>query len=202
MIEKLHGKAIPVVRTDREDTARRLVDWLGEAGMTIFEITTSVPNHTAIVRDLAREMDLLVGMGTVLDAETAEAAVAAGAAFLVSPCVVPEVIAVGRAAGVPVIPGAATPTEALTAHRAGAAAVKLFPSRQLGGPGFLKAVASVLPTVSLVPTGGIEIDDAGDYFAAGAFAIGLGSQLAKESEIESGDKAAVIERARRLAAYT
>ncbi|WP_018699734.1 bifunctional 4-hydroxy-2-oxoglutarate aldolase/2-dehydro-3-deoxy-phosphogluconate aldolase [Amorphus coralli] len=198
--ERLKHTAIPVVRTGIERSARVLVDWLREGGMSVFEITTSVPGHDAIVRDLAGDPDALVGMGTVLDADGARRAIDAGADFLVSPCVVPEVIETAVAAGCPVIAGAATPTEVLAAHRTGATAVKIFPIRQLGGHAYLKAVRSVLPFVGLVPTGGIEIDEVDAYFQAGALAVGLGSQLARDAEIEAGDKAPIVERASRLAA--
>lgn len=173
--------------------------WLIHGGLTILEITTTVPGYAGLVTKLAADPRLLVGTGTVLDAATAEAAVEAGSRFLVSPCLVPDVIAVGKAAEVPVIPGAATPTEVLTAHRAGAAAVKLFPAEQLGGPGFLKAVRSVLPEVPLMPTGGIALEQVLEYISAGAFAVGLGSQLASQREIAAGARDEIIARAIRLA---
>ncbi|WP_119167901.1 bifunctional 4-hydroxy-2-oxoglutarate aldolase/2-dehydro-3-deoxy-phosphogluconate aldolase [Algihabitans albus] len=198
-LERLRGKAIPVVRSESTEQARKLSGWLIQGGLTILEITTTVPGHADLVAELAADSRLLVGTGTVLDAATAQTAVEAGCRFLVSPCLVPEVIAVGQAAGVPVVPGAATPTEVLTAHRAGAAAVKLFPAEQLGGPSFLKAVRSVLPEVLLIPTGGIALERVSDYFAAGAFAVGLGSQLADAREIAADARDQILARAVRLA---
>ena len=199
VLERLRGKAIPVVRCESTEQAGELSEWLIQGGLTILEITTTVPGYADLVAKLTTDARLLVGTGTVLDAATAQAAVQAGARFLVSPCLVPEVIAVGRAANLPVIPGAATPTEILTAHRAGAAAVKLFPAEQLGGPGFLKAVRSVLPEVLLLPTGGIALEQVSDYFSAGAFAVGLGSQLASQREITAGARDEIVARAIRLA---
>ncbi len=198
-LARLRGRAVPVVRTASAAGARRLTDWLVAGGLSVVEVTTSVPGYTGLVAELARDPRLLVGTGTVLDAATAERALAAGSRFLVSPCVVPEVIELGRAAGVPVVPGAATPSEVLAAWRAGATAVKLFPIRQLGGPGFLKAVRSVLPEVPLMPTGGVELDEIDSYLAAGAFAVGLGSQLASAREIAEGARETIIARAARLA---
>lgn len=197
-LERLRGQAIPVIRTGRTEEARRLVGWLRDGGLRVFEITTSVPGWDGLIRELGQDPDLLVGAGTVLDAAAAEAAIAAGSRFLVSPCVVPEVVAAGRSAGLPTVPGAATPTEVLTAHRAGAAAVKLFPIAQLGGPGFLRAVRSVLPEVPLIPTGGIEPEEVRDYLANGALAVGLGSQLAGPTDLERGAREAVVARATRL----
>lgn len=199
VLKRLAGQVVPVIRTGSLQTARTLIDWLAEGGIRVFEITTTVPDHMTLLRDLAGDPALLCGMGTVLDRGTAEAALAHGARFLVSPCTVAEVIEVGRATGFPVLPGAATPTEVFEAHRLGAAAVKIFPARQLGGPGFLKAVRSVLPTVPLVPTGGIEMDDIQDYFDAGALAVGMGGQLAAEADATAGRRDRVLERARRIA---
>lgn len=202
LLDALRGRAVPVIRTATTDQARTLIDWLSEGGLRVFEVTTTVPGWDGLVAELAGRDGVLVGTGTVLDAATARAAIAAGSRFLVSPCVVGEAIAAGRDAGVPVIPGAATPTEVLDAHRAGAAAVKLFPIRQLGGPGFLKAVKSVLPDIALMPTGGIELDEIAAYFEAGAAAVGLGGQLASGAEIAAGARATVVARAQRLAEAT
>jgi len=201
VLDRLRGRVVPVIRTGSASSARALVDALAAGGLTIFEITTSVPDHAALLAELARNDRLLVGMGTVLDAVAAHAAIDAGARFVVSPCVVPEVVEAAAARGVPAIPGAATPTEVLAAWRAGAAAVKCFPARQLGGPAFLKAVRSVLPDVPLIPTGGIELDDIDAYLAAGAHAVGMGGQLAAEADAGSPDRlAAATERARAIAA--
>ncbi len=189
-----------MIRTGRTDQARQLVEWLHEGGLEIFEITATVPGHAELVAELASDPRLLVGTGTVLDVATAEAAIAAGSRFLVSPCMLPEVVAAGLAAQVPVLAGAATPTEALAAHRAGASAVKLFPIAQLGGPGFLAAVRSVLPELRLMPTGGVELAEVDGYFAAGAFAVGLGSQLAGPRDAETGAREAVVARAASLVA--
>ncbi|WP_088344626.1 MULTISPECIES: bifunctional 4-hydroxy-2-oxoglutarate aldolase/2-dehydro-3-deoxy-phosphogluconate aldolase [Rhodomicrobium] len=198
-LDHLAGKAIPVVRFDAASDARIAVDWLREGGLTIFEITATVPNFTALIAELAARPDLLIGAGTLLDAETAAAAIEAGAKFLVSPCFVAEVAEAGARAALPVFPGAATPTEVLNAHRAGAAAVKVFPAKQLGGPGYISALRSVFPHIPLMPTGGITLDDAGDYLRAGAVALGMGGQLVTVADIRAGRRDEVVARAARLA---
>ena len=201
VLGRLKGKAVPVIRTGNDETARRVVEWLREGGMSIFEITATVPGYAQLIKELANESSLLVGAGTILDDAAAKAAVDAGAQFIVSPCTVPDVIEAGRKAAVPVVAGAATPSEALEAHRHGAAAVKLFPARQLGGPGFVKALRSVFPNIAFIPTGGIEIDEISSYLAAGAHAVGLGSQIASETEIAAGERDKIVMRAAGLAQH-
>lgn len=201
---QLRAQVIPVIRMGQAKTALTAVEWLHEGGMGIFEITASVPGYLEVIAELSAREDLLVGAGTLLEAEEARKAAQAGARFLVSPCLVPEVIEAGTEASVPVIPGTATPTETLQAHRLGAAAVKVFPARQLGGPGYLKALGSVLPEIPVIPTGGIDIDEVDAYFAAGAFAVGMGGQLVTQANVEAherGDTSAketVLAKARRL----
>lgn len=211
-LTQLRARIIPVIRMQDAKMALTAVDWLHEGGLRIFEITASVPGYLEVIAQLADRKDLLVGAGTLLEAEDARKAAEAGAQFLVSPCLVPEVIEAGAEAALPTIPGTATPTEALQAHKLGAAAVKVFPARQLGGPGYLKALRSVLPDIAVIPTGGIELDEVDDYFAVGAFAVGMGSQLVTQSEIsEDGNttdensttaKQRVLARARRLASHS
>ncbi|WP_022728909.1 bifunctional 4-hydroxy-2-oxoglutarate aldolase/2-dehydro-3-deoxy-phosphogluconate aldolase [Fodinicurvata sediminis] len=210
VLRQLSAQVIPVIRMQQAETALTAVDWLHEGGIEIFEITASVPGYLEVIAKLAERKDLLVGAGTLLSAEDAHNAVKAGARFLVSPCLVPEVIEAGSEAGIPVIPGTATPTEALQAHRLGAEAVKVFPARQLGGPGYLKALRSVLPDIAVIPTGGIELDEVDGYFTAGAYAVGIGGQLVTQDEVgearttqdETGETARqrVVARARRLSA--
>lgn len=199
-IDKLKGRAIPVIRFDKAADARTAVDWLQEGGLEIFEITATVPGYAELIAELAARPDLLIGAGTILDADAASAVMQAGARFLVSPCFVAEVMEAGLRAGLPVFPGAATPTEVLQAHRAGAAAVKIFPAKQLGGPGYLAALRSVFPQIALMPTGGVTIEDAADYFRAGAIAVGMGGQLVTEADIRAGRREEVVARAARLAA--
>jgi 2-dehydro-3-deoxyphosphogluconate aldolase/(4S)-4-hydroxy-2-oxoglutarate aldolase len=201
-IDNLRGRAIPVIRFDKAADARTAVDWLGEGGLDIFEITATVPGYASLIAELASRPGILVGAGTILDAEAADAVIKAGARFLVSPCFVAEVMQAGLRAGLPVFPGAATPTEVLHAHRAGAMVVKIFPAKQLGGPGYLAALRSVFPQIPLMPTGGVGIEDAPDYFRAGAVAVGMGGQLVTEADIRAERRDDVVARATRLAALT
>jgi 2-dehydro-3-deoxyphosphogluconate aldolase / (4S)-4-hydroxy-2-oxoglutarate aldolase len=139
-----------------------------------------------------------VGAGTVLTAAQARSAVNAGARYLVTPAFVPEVIEAGAELAVPVVSGAFTPTEILAAYNAGAPLVKVFPAA-LGGPSYLRLVRDPLPHIPLVPTGGISIDQAADYLAAGAFAVGMGGQLLGDS-LRGGDLNELAMRAKRLVA--
>jgi 2-dehydro-3-deoxyphosphogluconate aldolase/(4S)-4-hydroxy-2-oxoglutarate aldolase len=143
--------------------------------------------------------EFLLGAGTVVDAATARAAIAAGAQFIVGPVFRPEVIAEAHAHEVPVMPGCFTPTEILSAWDAGADVVKVFPATALG-PGYLKDVRAPLPHVKLMPTGGVTVDNAGDWIAAGAVAVGVGSALLDAKAIASGKMAAIAENARRIVA--
>ncbi len=172
------SRVIAVLRARDAGRFGEVAAVLAEAGVRCIEFTLSSAGAVDALRAFARELPpgVALGAGTVLDASMAEAAVDAGATYLLSPAVSLDVVERGRQLGVPVIPGAFTPTEILQAWRAGAAAVKLFPA-SLGGPGYLKAVRAPLPDVPLVPTGGISVEAAPDYLAAGALAVGLGGPL-------------------------
>lgn len=186
-------KVVPVIRTDSDLEAARACDWLLEAGLDALEVTLSVPGGVALIAELAkREPEALIGAGTVLSAEEAKACIDAGASFLVAPSAVPEVQAVASAAGVPFMPGAATPSEVLARWREGAALVKIFPAKLLGGPAFLKTLKSVFPEIPLMPTGGVNPDTAADYLAAGALCVGMGGELMPKDALQTGDKKRVI----------
>ena len=190
------ARVVPVIRTGSEATARRAVDVLARAGFSIFELTMTTPGAISIVADLAGDPDRLVGAGTVMTAAEAEDCIDAGARFIVSPAVRREVADVCRARQVEVFLGAATPTEVATAHELGAAAVKLFPAAQLGGPGFVRAVRSVFPGIALMPTGGIGTGDIAAYLDAGAVCVGMGGRLVDERALAAGDDAAILAAAR------
>ncbi|MEM6357652.1 MAG: bifunctional 4-hydroxy-2-oxoglutarate aldolase/2-dehydro-3-deoxy-phosphogluconate aldolase [Pseudomonadota bacterium] len=192
------ARVAPVVRTATEAAARRGVALLAEEGFELFEITLTTPGAMEIIRDLARDPALTVGVGTVLTADEGRAALDAGASFIVSPAFVPGLVAAGG--GAPVALGAATPTEALRAHEEGAAFVKVFPAAQLGGPGFVKALRSVYPMIAIMPTGGIEADDLAGYFAAGAVCCGMGGKLVSDAALQAGDDDAIREAARAVKA--
>jgi 2-dehydro-3-deoxyphosphogluconate aldolase/(4S)-4-hydroxy-2-oxoglutarate aldolase len=194
--ELRRAKVIPVVRTSTATLAATAVDWLREAGFRIFEITMTVPEAPALIRTLAAEPGLLVGAGTVPDATAAEACLAAGARFLVTPWLDPAVVAAARHAGACALPGALTPTEVRAALAAGADAVKIFPASSAGGPAHIRALRAVFPEVPFCPTGGVEPGNAQDYLAAGAAFVGIGGSLVDERRIAAGGKAAILRAAR------
>lgn len=185
------ARAVPVVRTRTAKNAATAVAWLRDAGISIFELTMTIPDAPALIRDLASDKSLLIGAGTVADAKAADACLAAGATFLVSPWVDPTLSAPCRAAGATLMMGALTPTEVRAALAAGADVVKIFPASSAGGPPHIKALASVFPGVAFCPTGGVEPGNIAAYLAAGAAFVGIGGALVDERRIEAGDKAAI-----------
>ena len=172
------------------------VQWLRGCGIRVFEITLTIPGAVALIRDLGSDPGLLIGAGTVPDARTAEACLAAGARFIVTPWVDPGLAEPCRRAGALLILGALTPTEVRAAIAAGAGVVKIFPAASAGGPAHIRALRSVFPEIPLCPTGGVEPGNAGAYLAAGADFVGLGGALVDPRRIEAGDKAAIEAAAR------
>jgi len=187
---------VPVVRTQRADHAATAIDWLRAEGMTVFEITMTVPDAVGLIARLAAEPGLLVGAGTVPDRAAADACLAAGARFLVAPWVDAAVAEAAHAAGAIAMLGAMTPTEIRAALAAGADVVKIFPAGSAGGPGHLRSVRAVFPDVVFCPTGGVDAGNAPDYLAAGAAFVGIGGKLVDEARIAAGDQAAIRRAAR------
>lgn len=197
----LQTKVVAVIRVK---DAARLADVaaaLGRGGIKALEITMTVPGAVEIIREMARSKapGTLVGAGTVLDAGTATDVIAAGADFVVSPVCDMEMIRACRDGGVLVAPGAFTPTEIVAAWRAGADIVKVFPATSLG-PQFFRDLRGPLPQIRLMPTGGVTVENAREFLAAGAAAVGIGTALVDAKAVEAGDWAALEERARRLMA--
>lgn len=190
------ARVVPVVRTTKADLAERAVDWLRGAGITVFEITMTVPDAPGLIRRLSADPALLVGAGTVPDRAAAEACLASGAAFLVAPWVDAAVADAARAAGACALLGAMTPTEVRAARAAGADVVKIFPASSAGGPAHVKALRSVFPDVPFCPTGGVDARNAPDYLAAGAAFVGIGGRLVDEALLAAGNRAAVEQAAR------
>jgi 2-dehydro-3-deoxyphosphogluconate aldolase/(4S)-4-hydroxy-2-oxoglutarate aldolase len=186
------ARVVPVVRTSTAALAATACAWLREAGMEVLEITLTTPDAVALIRELANEPGLLVGAGTVPDERAAEACLAVGAKFLVTPWLDPAVVSAARAAGACAMPGALTPTEIRAAIAAGADVVKIFPAGSVGGPGHVKALRAVFPNVAFCPTGGVDAGNAPAYLAAGAAFVGIGGKLVDEARIAAGDKAAII----------
>lgn len=186
-----------ILRATDERVAAAAMDAAIRGGMRIVELTLTTPGALRIIATLAAREDLVVGAGTVLRPDQARAAVAAGARFLVSPVMDPEIIALARELGVPVLPGVHTPTEMLAAHRAGAPLLKLFPA-PAGGPVWLRSVLAPLPFLRVVPTNGVDLDNAAAWLRAGAFAVGLTTALFDPAALAAGDLAGIEPRARAL----
>ncbi|MEU4511188.1 bifunctional 4-hydroxy-2-oxoglutarate aldolase/2-dehydro-3-deoxy-phosphogluconate aldolase [Nonomuraea wenchangensis] len=194
--------ALPVIAIIRAAGSRHLdavLETLAGAGVRAIEVTMPTPGAAEAIRWAAGGglPGVAIGAGTVLDADAARQAVDAGAGYLITPAVLPEVIGEGRRLGVPVLPGAFTPTEIVQAWSQGAAMVKVFPVGAAGGPGYIKDVRAPLPHIPLVPAGGIGIEDVPGYLRAGARAVGMGSPLLGEA-CTDGDMTALAARARRL----
>jgi 2-dehydro-3-deoxyphosphogluconate aldolase / (4S)-4-hydroxy-2-oxoglutarate aldolase len=192
---------VAIVRLDDLSRAVPLTEALLRGGVTSVEFTFTNPLAARViesVRDAVGEA-IAVGAGTVLDSETARIAILAGAQFVVTPTLKTSVIELCRRYAVPTVIGAFTPTEMLTAWEAGATYVKVFPA-SVGGPGYLKDVRGPLPHLKLIPTGGVSVDNAGDFIRAGAVAIAVGSNLVDAKSVANEDWSVLEERARALIA--
>lgn len=173
----LRTRIVPIIRTTSVAWAEELAGLLVAGGLEVVEITFTVPDAPAVVERLRKRFPtVLIGAGTVTDAAAAERAVAAGAHFLLSPALSPGMVEVARRHGVLAVPGAYTPTEVMHALEGGAELVKIFPAES-GGPAHIRAILAPLPRVRLLPTGGVRPDNAGEWLAAGAVAVGIGSAL-------------------------
>ncbi len=188
---------VAVVRFSDPGPLVEVVRALAAGGVTVAEVTFTVPNALDVIRAAKRELGnrVLLGAGTVLDSETARAALLAGAEFLVAPTVNLEVIKMCRRYDKLVMPGAFTPTEVLTAWEAGADIVKVFPA-DVVGPAFFKALRGPLPQVKLMPTGGVDLDTAPEFLEAGAVCLGVGSQLVEPKAVAAGDFARITQLAK------
>ena len=192
---------IAVIRLAAAETLCAVVDALAAGGVRVVEVTMTVPRAIELIGQLAASGrdDLLLGAGTVVDAETAHRAIDAGARFVVGPVFRRDVIAACHEREVPAMPGCFTPTEILDAWDAGADIVKVFPSTALG-PAFIKDVRAPLPQVKLMPTGGVSIENAADWLRAGAVAVGIGGALVDAASVKAGDFGSLTRRAERLVA--
>ena len=192
---------VAVIRMKDAGKLRAVIDAIAEGGVRAIEVTMSVPGAVGLIAALAPALpsSILFGAGTVLDAATARAVIDAGARFVVSPVFRREVIDACHERDVAVAPGCFTPTEILDAHEYGADVVKVFPATALG-PSYLKDVRAPLPQVRLMPTGGVTLDNAGDWIRAGAVAVGVGSALLDTKAIEEGRLDVLVNNARRIVA--
>jgi len=189
---------MPVLRARSAKEGHALVEALIAGGITVMEVTMTVPGAIGLLRELRKEHGdkLLLGSGTVTDAAQAEETIDSGAEFVVSPSLHPDVIAKTKQLGKVSIPGALTPTEVITAWGAGADYVKIFPCSAVGGAPYLKALLAPFPDLQLIPTGGVTLQTAADFLKAGARALGVGTDLVNPKAIEEGKPEKVTETAR------
>jgi len=192
---------IPGVRVRSAEHARYAAEALNRSGIPIAEITMTVPKAVSVISDLVGRLpEVIVGAGTVLDAETAQRCFDAGAKFLTSTGFVPEVVEFALKKGILVIPGALTPSEVIYAWKAGADFVKIFPCAPLGGDGYIRALKAPFPQIPLVAAGGVNQQTALHYILAGASALGVGSELIPKEALEHKQEERVHELARRFLA--
>ncbi|HKA60440.1 MAG TPA: bifunctional 4-hydroxy-2-oxoglutarate aldolase/2-dehydro-3-deoxy-phosphogluconate aldolase [Gemmatimonadales bacterium] len=184
---------IPIVRAPSADIAVPVAEALLQAGLPVVEITMTVPNAIEAIGGLAKRFagKMLIGAGTVTDAETARRTLSAGAEFIVTPCLVPEVIEAANRAQVAVLPGALTPSEIVEAFRKGGDLVKIFPAQSVGGAAYLRALRGPFPGIPLVPTGGVTLENVAEMFKAGAAAVGIGTELISKEALARRDYAAI-----------
>jgi 2-dehydro-3-deoxyphosphogluconate aldolase/(4S)-4-hydroxy-2-oxoglutarate aldolase len=197
----LDGGIVAVVRAESGESLVKVVQALAEGGVTAAEITFTVPDAIEVIRQVRKEVGdaVVLGAGTVLDAETARVALLAGAEYIVAPTLNLEVIRLCRRYDKAVMPGVLTPTEVLTAWEAGADVVKIFPA-DLGGPAYLKALRAPLPQVRMMPTGGVDLNTAESFLKAGACCLGIGGSLVEAKAVAAGDFARISDLARQYAA--
>jgi 2-dehydro-3-deoxyphosphogluconate aldolase/(4S)-4-hydroxy-2-oxoglutarate aldolase len=190
---------VAVIRAQSESQLRHITAALLEGGVVGIEVTMTTPNAISGIANLVREFGerAVVGVGTVLDPQTCESAIQAGAEFVVSPALIPSVIEITRRLGKVSIPGAYSPTEIFAAWSAGADVVKIFPATTLG-PGYLRDLLAPMPFLKLTPTGGVDLKTAADWIRAGAVMLGAGSSLVSKDALNKGDWAAITSTARQF----
>jgi 2-dehydro-3-deoxyphosphogluconate aldolase/(4S)-4-hydroxy-2-oxoglutarate aldolase len=200
-------RLVAVIRTPTPELARDAARAMSEAGVRLVEITLTIPDAFELISELANDdafaaRGSIVGAGTVLNGTQAEDALLAGARFLVSPILVPEMIAVARARDAMSMPGTMTPTEMVRAAELGADFIKVYPVATIGGPDFIANVRRALTDLPLVATGNIELEEIPDYFRAGVVGFGVGGPLFRPDLLQRGDVASVVANAERFLAAT
>jgi 2-dehydro-3-deoxyphosphogluconate aldolase/(4S)-4-hydroxy-2-oxoglutarate aldolase len=191
---------VPIIRAPKLELAARAARAVYAGGIDVIEITMTVPNALPLLRQLAEELgkDVLLGAGTVLDAQTARACIDAGAQFIISPGLDLDTIKAVHSLDKVVMPGVLTPTEVISAWKAGADMAKVFPCSALGGPSYLRALRAPLPQVKLLPTGGVDLNTAAEFIAAGASALGVGAALIDINLMQNNGASVITDRARQL----
>ncbi|QMV17881.1 bifunctional 4-hydroxy-2-oxoglutarate aldolase/2-dehydro-3-deoxy-phosphogluconate aldolase [Granulicella sp. 5B5] len=189
---------VPVLRAESESQALALAGAIADGGVTCMEVTMTVPGALKVMARLAKERpEILLGAGTVLDAETAKECVGEGATFIVSPAFDEKTVSYCRAHEIAVLPGALTPTEVIRAWDAGADVVKIFPASAMGGAKYLKSLKAPLPNIEMIPTGGVSLATAHEFLDAGAYALGVGADLVDTKAIRGGHPETVTAHARK-----
>ncbi len=199
ILQRIHDVGlIPVIRAESAALARRAVAAVCAGGISIVEITMTVPGAIDVIKALAEESSerILIGAGTVLDARTARECVQAGAQFIVSPALDLKTIEACKEMGIAMMAGALTPTEIYAAWSGGADMVKVFPAGAVGGPSYLKSIKGPLPHIKLVPTGGVSLKTAAAFIEAGAEALGVGTDLIDMKVLRDGEDTIISDRAR------
>jgi 2-dehydro-3-deoxyphosphogluconate aldolase/(4S)-4-hydroxy-2-oxoglutarate aldolase len=193
---------VPVVRAASADLARIACKAIAQGGIPIVEVTMTVPCAIEVIAELRQTMgrEVLIGAGTVLDACAARACLDAGAQFLVSPGFDRETVELAKSASVVIMAGGLTPTEVITAWKAGADFIKVFPCGNVGGPAYIKSLKAALPQIPMVPTGGVNLTTAAAFLDAGASALGIGSELVSASALARGKPEEITEAARQYVA--
>jgi 2-dehydro-3-deoxyphosphogluconate aldolase/(4S)-4-hydroxy-2-oxoglutarate aldolase len=193
---------VPVVRASSPGEARIAAEAVCQGGIPIVEITMTVPGALDVIRELARNKpsEVLVGAGTVLNAEVARRCLDAGAEFLVSPGLNVGTVEFAVREGTLIMAGALTPTEVIAAWEAGADFVKIFPGGQVGGAKYIKALKGPFPQVPMVPTGGVNLNTAAEFIEAGAVALGIGGELVQADALKSNKPETIVENARKFLA--
>jgi 2-dehydro-3-deoxyphosphogluconate aldolase/(4S)-4-hydroxy-2-oxoglutarate aldolase len=193
---------VPVVRTSSAESAILAIEAIFRGGIRAAEITMTVPGAVKALEKVADKFgnQIILGAGTVLDPETARICMLAGAVFFVTPNLKPATIEMVKRYGKIITPGALTPTEVLTAWEAGADAVKVFPCGNVGGPKYIKALKGPFPQIEMIPTGGVNLETAGEFLKAGACAVAVGGELIDAKTISEGKYEVFEERARQYVA--
>ena len=197
--EILKRKAVAVLRVKEEDKLKKVIQAIDAGGVSVAEITMSVPNAIQLIEKMSQELDsrIIIGVGSVLNKQTAEDAIKAGAKYVVSPILKTEIIETALKYDVPVMPGCFTPTEIYSAFEMGADIAKVFPADVVGMQ-FFKAILAPMPHLKLMPTGGVSLTNAGDWLKAGACAVGLGSALVDGKAIKEENYLKLTENAKSI----
>ncbi len=193
----LQRKAVAVLRIKEPEKLKKVIEAIAEGGITVAEITMTVPNAIELIERMSEELDknIIIGVGSVLNAEIAEASIKAGAKYVVSPIFKKEIIEKAHQMDVPAMPGCFTPTEIQMAYEAGADVIKVFPADVLGMK-FFKGILAPMPHLKLMPTGGVNLTNAGEWLNAGACAVGIGSALLDKEAIKNENYSVLTENAR------